>query len=86
VRATDRRKQIRYRIEGEINEIWPDRTTPARRSIVLLAAALLVLSFAVASPAAAQAVYGSVAGFVTDATGAAAPGVTVMFTSAERRP
>ena len=59
--------------------------SPARRSIVLLAAALLVVSFAAAPPAVAQAVYGSIAGFVTDATGAAAPGVTVTITSVERK-
>jgi hypothetical protein len=56
-----------------------------RRTLVLLAGALLVVSLVGAPPAAAQAVYGSIAGFVTDATGAAAPGVTVTFTSVERK-
>jgi Carboxypeptidase regulatory-like domain/TonB dependent receptor len=56
-----------------------------RRCTVVLAVALLVVSFAEAPPAAAQAVYGSIAGFVTDATGAAAPGVTVTITNLERK-
>ena len=47
---------------------------------LLIAAALLP-----ASPVAAQAVYGSIAGTVTDPTGAALPGVTVTITSVERK-
>ncbi len=47
---------------------------------------LLVLAFAVpAAPALAQAVYGSIAGTVTDPTGGALPGATVTITSVERQ-
>src|SRR5262245_43877510 len=45
----------------------------------------LALLLAPASPARAQAVYGSVAGTVLDATGAAVPGATVTITSIERK-
>jgi len=57
----------------------------ARRSLVWLAASLLVALALPVAPASAQAVYGSVAGVVTDASGAAAPGVTVTITSIERK-
>jgi outer membrane receptor protein involved in Fe transport len=50
---------------------------------------LAVLTFAIlaagAVPAAAQAVYGSVSGTITDNTGAVLPGVTVTITSLERK-
>ena len=49
----------------------------------LLALAALAL-VALASPAHAQAVYGSVAGTIQDSTGASLPGVTVTVTSLER--
>jgi hypothetical protein len=56
-----------------------------RRAVAWLAAAVLVAALMPTPPALAQAVYGSIAGFVTDSTGAAAPGVTVTFTSVERK-
>jgi hypothetical protein len=49
----------------------------------LLAALALVVG--TATPARAQAVYGSIAGTVLDATGAALPGVNVTITSLERK-
>jgi hypothetical protein len=52
------------------------------RVVCLLALAALTLP---ASPALAQAVYGSIAGTVTDPTGAALPGATVTITSVERQ-
>ena len=54
-----------------------------RGSLAAIAAAAIVLATAV--PARTPAVNGSVAGTVTDATGAAMPGVTVTITSVERR-
>ncbi|PYP99457.1 MAG: hypothetical protein DMF82_24820, partial [Acidobacteria bacterium] len=49
--------------------------------------ALLAVLAAVAwpAPAAAQAVYGSIAGTVNDSTGATMPGATVTITSVERK-
>jgi len=55
--------------------------TPAR----LLALLAVVAAFAWPAPAAAQAVYGSIAGTVNDSTGAAMPGATVTITSVERK-
>jgi hypothetical protein len=55
-----------------------------RRLVLLISVALIALVASV--PAAmAQAVYGSIAGTVTDPSGAALPGVTVTITSVERR-
>jgi outer membrane receptor protein involved in Fe transport len=56
--------------------------TPAR-----LLALLIVLAAVAAwpTPAAAQAVYGSIAGTVNDSTGATMPGATVTITSVERK-
>jgi len=55
-----------------------------RRLVLIISAALIALVASV--PAArAQAVYGSIAGTVTDPSGAALPGVTVTITSVERR-
>src|SRR5919112_1805123 len=53
---------------------------PGLRAVVL---ALAILSFA--SPAFAQAVYGSIGGIVKDASGAILPGATVTITSIERK-
>jgi len=54
-----------------------------RGALALLAAFAVTLG--AATPARAQAVYGSVAGTVTDSTGASLPGVTVTLTSNERQ-
>jgi carboxypeptidase family protein/TonB-dependent receptor-like protein len=51
----------------------------------LALAAAFAITLGTATSARAQAVYGSVAGTVTDSTGAALPGVTVTITSVERR-
>jgi hypothetical protein len=53
------------------------------KSVVL--AAGVALAAMVPSPARAQAVYGSIAGTVLDATGATLPGVNVTITSVERK-
>jgi hypothetical protein len=60
------------------------RITRARR---LLAGAVALLALMVVGPPSArgQAVYGSIAGLVTDASGAAVPGATVTITSRDRR-
>ena len=52
---------------------------------VAATAAVLLLTFLPGRTALAQAVYGSIAGTVTDSTGAALPGVTVTVTSVERK-
>ena len=44
---------------------------------------LIAFLFATSTPAAAQAVYGSISGTITDNTGAILPGVTVTVTSNE---
>jgi outer membrane receptor protein involved in Fe transport len=54
---------------------------PAR----LLALLAIVAAAALPTPAAAQAVYGSIAGTVNDSTGATLPGATVTITSVERK-
>jgi hypothetical protein len=46
---------------------------------------LSVLIFATAAPAAAQAVYGSISGTITDNTGGVVPGVTVTITNLDRK-
>ena len=57
-----------------------------RLNVVPLRASVLFLALALAPPpAAAQAVYGSVAGTVNDPSGAALPGVTVTITSIDRK-
>jgi outer membrane receptor protein involved in Fe transport len=61
------------------------RASGARRRALSAAAGALALIVAVARPAAAQAVYGSVAGTVRDPSGAAVPGATVTITSTERK-
>src|SRR5262245_59933457 len=54
------------------------------RARVVVSLALLAVALP-ASPVLAQAVYGSIAGIVTDPTGAPLPGATVTVTSVERR-
>ena len=56
--------------------------TRARARLAVLAA---ILMMAVPGSAAAQAVYGSIAGTVTDESGAVLPGVTVSVTSVDRK-
>jgi hypothetical protein len=51
----------------------------------MVSLSLLALFWLPASPALAQAVYGSIAGTVTDPSGAALPGATVTVTSVERK-
>jgi hypothetical protein len=67
-------------------------TTASRRApsskgprLVLLACVALAALAAAVPAARAQAVYGSVAGTVTDPSGASLPGVTVTITSVERK-
>jgi len=55
------------------------------RRFVAASAAVLLLALVPGRTALAQAVYGSLAGSVTDSTGAAMPGVTVTVTSQERK-
>ena len=60
----------------------------SRQNIVLLRALALalLLPFCFSPPSAsAQAVYGSVAGTVSDPSGSALPGVTVVITSVDRK-
>src|SRR5262245_1794034 len=59
--------------------------TSVRRAMCAVTIALAAFALAAPPPAAAQAVYGSIAGTVTDPTGAALPGVTVTITSVERK-
>src|SRR5258708_803434 len=47
--------------------------------------ALFLTFMLMSSPAQAQAVYGSISGIITDASGAVVPGVTVTITSVERK-
>jgi hypothetical protein len=56
----------------------------ASRALGVLLAGTVVW-WAAAPSAQAQAVYGSIAGSVTDTTGAALPGVAVTITSVERK-
>ena len=64
----------------------PARATVSRRHpLWLLLTAALVAAVAYAPAAMAQAVYGSIAGTVTDPSGAALPGVNITITSVERR-
>lgn len=65
-----------------LNGAWALASRPRRTLVV---AALLLLAAAWPQWASAQAVYGSVAGAVTDSTGAALPGVTVTITSVDRK-
>jgi hypothetical protein len=59
--------------------------TSVRRAVCAVTIALAAFALAAPPPATAQAVYGSIAGTVTDPTGAALPGVTVTITSVERK-
>jgi hypothetical protein len=64
----------------------PARATVSRpRPLLLLMTLALVAALAYAPAAMAQAVYGSIAGTVTDPSGAALPGVNITITSVERR-
>jgi Carboxypeptidase regulatory-like domain len=58
---------------------------PHRSPARLLALLVVLVTAAWPMPAAAQAVYGSIAGTVNDSTGAAMPGATVTITSVERK-
>jgi len=60
------------------------RSIVSSRFDLIVSALLLVLAWS-APPALAQAVYGSIAGTVTDPSAAALPGVTVTITSTERK-
>jgi hypothetical protein len=62
-----------------------DATRPFSNATRLLTLIALAAAMAWPMPAAAQAVYGSIAGTVTDSTGAALPGATVTITSVERK-
>ncbi|MCL4793233.1 MAG: carboxypeptidase regulatory-like domain-containing protein [Bryobacteraceae bacterium] len=57
------------------------RTNAHRRGLPLFLAALLVLGLLSAAPAAAQILYGTVVGNVSDPSGAAIPGATVVITN-----
>ena len=59
------------------------RIARSRTALLFFFAPALICSL-FASPAAAQAVYGSVRGTITDASGAVLPGVSVTITSKER--
>jgi hypothetical protein len=53
--------------------------------VIAASASVILLALVPGRTALAQAVYGSIAGSVTDSTGAAMPGVTVTVTSQERK-
>lgn len=62
------------------------RKSSARQRGPIVAGLLLLSSLILTStPASAQAVYGSISGTITDASGAVLPGVTVTITSLDRR-
>src|SRR6185436_6737917 len=61
----------------------PSRS-PSIQSICVLAASVLILTLA-SGVVSAQAVYGSISGNVSDASGGLVPGATVTITSAERK-
>jgi carboxypeptidase family protein/TonB-dependent receptor-like protein len=60
-----------------------DSRSTARRTISPAFAVLIALAWN--TPAIAQAVYGSVAGVITDSTGSTVPGATVTITSVDRQ-
>src|SRR3954454_18765341 len=62
-------------------------THPKVLRFVFHAAVVLVVAAATLAPsrAAAQAVYGSVSGIISDSTGAVVPGASVTVTSGERK-
>src|SRR4029079_9851876 len=63
------------------------RITSSAFGCFLLRSSLLLTAMIAASaaPAGAQAVYGSISGIITDASGAVVPGATVTITSVERK-
>ncbi len=63
----------------------PTRSRTRHVAYALLSELILFPILCMPSPARAQAVYGSVSGIITDASGAVVPGVTVTITSVERK-
>jgi len=61
----------------------PVRTALARGCLVTVVCVAMAMSLSAAAPAAAQVLYGSIVGAVTDSQGAVIPGATVTITSKE---
>src|SRR5258708_9889203 len=63
----------------------PTRSRTRHVAYALLSELILFPILCMPSPARAQAVYGSVSGIITDASGAVVPGATVTITSVARK-